>query len=178
MENWYNSQLRIWNCQRPVAKSRTCFYLCHPKQDTGSLPFWSTHFPETSDGSFNGKYLSHFTDEAILDVFSCAGSLSCALHPDSSCSVRLEADLDRWVPQPLCHAAPHNTHVLAADGWQGEERGRLGHLFPGLAPCVVLCLTKPEPLPTDLSIRWLLVTSPAFDFSSLGLMCWGPPPSH
>ena len=53
MENWYNSQLRIWNCQRPVAKSRTCFYLCHPNQDTGSLPFWGIHFPETSDGSFN-----------------------------------------------------------------------------------------------------------------------------
>ena len=93
-----------------------------------------------------GKYLSHFNNEAILDVFSCAGYLSCALHPDSSCSVHLEADLDRWVPQPLCH-------VLAADGWQGEEKGRLGHLFPGLAPCVVLFLTKPEPLPTDLSIR-------------------------
>ena len=100
-----------------------------------------------------GKYLSHFNNEAILDVFSCAGYLACALHPDSSCSVHLEADLDRWVPQPLCHAAPHSTHVLAADGWQGEERGRLGHLFPGLAPRVVLCLTKPEPLPTDLSIR-------------------------
>ena len=54
---------------------------------------------------------------------------------------------------PCAMLLPHNTHVLAADGWQGEERGRLGHLFPGLTPCVVLCLTKPEPLPTDLSIR-------------------------
>ena len=85
-----------------------------------------------------GKYLSHFNNEAILDVFSCAGYLACALHPDSSCSVHMEADLDRWVPQPLCH-------VLAADGWQGEEKGRkAGTFISRIGPmrCVMLDQTR------------------------------------
>ena len=53
-----------------------------------------------------GKCLSHLNIEVILDVFRCAGYPPCALRPDSSCSVRSEADLDSRVPQPRAMLLP------------------------------------------------------------------------
>ena len=87
-----------------------------------------------------GKYLSHFTNEAILDVFSCAGSLSCALHPDSSCSVHLEADLDRWVPQPLCHAASPQHPCAGCRRVAGRRERKAGTFISRIGPmrCVML----------------------------------------
>ena len=162
MANWYSPQLRIWSCQTPVAKWElvSIFATQIKTQEAfhSGVSFSLTHLM----GASVGKCLSHLNIEAILDVFRCAGYPPCALRPDSSCSVRSEADLDSRVPQPLGHAATlrcRPVHVLAAVGGREEREEGWGIYLPGWphALCHARSSQNPCRQTAPLGDSWLLL---------------------
>lgn len=85
-----------------------------------------------------------YIDVLELSMCSCLSTL----HHDTSCSVHLQADLYRLVPQVPGLAASH-----CLQGWRrAAERNKAGTFISRIPPlgCHVLsvpCSTKPEPLP-------------------------------